>query len=55
LPFADSGAIWTTAWYLAGHIGLISSYITWTGRRAAGETAEEAPKPWRHTQSGPRA
>lgn len=33
-----------------GHIGLIPSYITWTGWRAVGKTADEAEALWRHTQ-----
>ena len=33
-----------------GHIGLIPSYITWTGWRAVGKTASEAEALWRHTQ-----
>lgn len=35
---------------VVGHIGLIPSYITWTGWRAVGKTAEEAAKLWRHAQ-----
>ncbi len=35
---------------VVGHIGLIPSYITWTGWRAVGKTAEEAQALWRHTQ-----
>ena len=32
-----------------GHIGLIPSYITWTGWRAVGKTADEALALWHHT------
>jgi len=35
---------------VVGHIGLIPSYITWTGWRAVGKTANEALALWRHTQ-----
>jgi len=35
---------------VVGHIGLIPSYITWTGRRAVGKTADEAEKLWSHTK-----
>lgn len=35
---------------VVGHIGLIPSYITWTGWRAAGKTADEAHALWKHTQ-----
>lgn len=35
---------------VVGHIGLIPSYITWTGWRAVGKTADEAAALWRHTQ-----
>ena len=35
---------------VVGHIGLIPSYITWTGWRAVGKTSAEAAKLWRHTQ-----
>ena len=35
---------------VVGHIGLIPSYITWTGWRAVGKTADEAEALWRHTQ-----
>jgi len=35
---------------VVGHIGLIPSYITWTGWRAVGKTADEALQLWRHTQ-----
>ena len=35
---------------VVGHIGLIPSYISWTGWRAVGKTAHEALKLWRHTQ-----
>lgn len=35
---------------VVGHIGLIPSYITWTGWRAVGKTAEEAAALWEHTQ-----
>jgi 3-methyl-2-oxobutanoate hydroxymethyltransferase len=33
-----------------GHIGLIPSYITWTGWRAVGKTADEALALWHHTK-----
>ena len=35
---------------VVGHIGLIPSYISWTGWRAVGKTADEALALWRHTQ-----
>jgi 3-methyl-2-oxobutanoate hydroxymethyltransferase len=35
---------------VVGHIGLIPSYITWTGWRAVGKTADEALALWRHTK-----
>lgn len=35
---------------VVGHIGLIPSYISWTGWRAVGKSAEEALALWRHTQ-----
>jgi len=35
---------------VVGHIGLVPSYITWTGWRAVGKTADEATALWRHTQ-----
>jgi len=35
---------------VVGHIGLIPSYITWTGWRAVGKTADEAEKLWSHTK-----
>lgn len=35
---------------VVGHIGLIPSYITWTGWRAVGKTAGEALRLWRHAQ-----
>lgn len=35
---------------VVGHIGLVPSYITWTGWRAVGKTADEAAALWRHTQ-----
>lgn len=35
---------------VVGHVGLIPSYITWTGFRAVGKTASEAAKVWRHVQ-----
>lgn len=35
---------------VVGHIGLIPSYITWSGWRAVGKTAEEAMTLWRHTK-----
>lgn len=35
---------------VVGHIGLIPSYITWTGWRAVGKTADEALALWHHVQ-----
>ena len=35
---------------VVAHIGLIPSYISWTGWRAVGKTADEAVALWRHTQ-----
>lgn len=35
---------------VVGHIGLIPSYITWTGWRAVGKTTDEALALWKHTQ-----
>jgi 3-methyl-2-oxobutanoate hydroxymethyltransferase len=35
---------------VVGHIGLIPSYITWTGWRAVGKTADEAIALWRHAK-----
>ncbi len=35
---------------VVAHVGLIPSYITWTGFRAVGKTAEEAMKVWRHVK-----
>lgn len=35
---------------VVGHIGLIPSYISWTGWRAVGKTADEAQKLWRHAR-----
>jgi 3-methyl-2-oxobutanoate hydroxymethyltransferase len=35
---------------VVGHIGLIPSYITWTGWRAVGKTADEALALWKHAQ-----
>ena len=35
---------------VVGHIGLIPSYITWTGWRAVGKTADEATALWKHTK-----
>jgi 3-methyl-2-oxobutanoate hydroxymethyltransferase len=35
---------------VVGHIGLIPSYITWTGWRAVGKTAGEAHALWKHAQ-----
>lgn len=35
---------------VVGHIGLIPSYITWTGWRAVGKTKDEALALWRHTK-----
>lgn len=35
---------------VVGHIGLVPSYITWTGWRAVGKSADEALELWRHTR-----
>lgn len=35
---------------VVAHIGLIPSYISWTGWRAVGKTAAEAAALWKHTQ-----
>ena len=35
---------------VVGHIGLIPSYITWTGWRAVGKSADEATALWKHTK-----
>ncbi len=35
---------------VVGHIGLVPSYITWTGWRAVGKTADEALALWRQTR-----
>lgn len=35
---------------VVSHVGLIPSYITWTGWRAVGKTADEALALWKHTQ-----
>ena len=35
---------------VVGHIGLIPSYITWTGWHAVGKTADEALALWHHVQ-----
>ena len=35
---------------VVAHIGLIPSYISWTGWRAVGKNSEEAHKLWKHTQ-----
>jgi 3-methyl-2-oxobutanoate hydroxymethyltransferase len=35
---------------VVGHIGLIPSYITWTGWRAVGKTADEATALWNHAK-----
>lgn len=35
---------------VVGHIGLIPSYVTWTGWRAVGKTADEALALWQHTK-----
>lgn len=35
---------------VVGHIGLIPSYITWTGWRAVGKTADEALRLWQQTK-----
>ncbi len=35
---------------VVGHIGLIPSYITWTGWRAVGKTADEALALWRQAR-----
>lgn len=35
---------------VVAHVGLVPSYITWTGFRAVGKAAEEALKVWRHVK-----
>ncbi|TNC46714.1 3-methyl-2-oxobutanoate hydroxymethyltransferase [Rubellimicrobium rubrum] len=35
---------------IVAHVGLIPSYITWTGFRAVGKTASEARAVWEHVQ-----
>lgn len=35
---------------IVAHVGLIPSYITWTGWRAVGKTAEEARAVWDHVK-----
>lgn len=35
---------------IVAHVGLIPSYITWTGFRAVGKTAQEALNVWKHVQ-----
>ncbi|MCX7888913.1 MAG: 3-methyl-2-oxobutanoate hydroxymethyltransferase [Rhodobacteraceae bacterium] len=35
---------------VVGHVGLVPSYVTWTGWRAVGRTAEEAGRLWRHVR-----
>ena len=35
---------------VVGHIGLIPSYITWTGWRAVGKTSDEALALWQHAK-----
>ncbi|GLS23827.1 3-methyl-2-oxobutanoate hydroxymethyltransferase [Labrys miyagiensis] len=35
---------------IVAHVGLIPSYITWTGFRAVGKTAEEALRVWHHVK-----
>jgi len=35
---------------VVGHIGLIPSYITWSGWRAVGKTSDEALALWKHVQ-----
>ena len=35
---------------VVAHVGLIPSYITWTGWRAVGKTSQEAVALWRHVQ-----
>lgn len=35
---------------VVGHVGLVPSYITWTGWRAVGKTADEALALWRHVR-----
>lgn len=35
---------------IVGHIGVIPSYITWTGWRAVGKSADEALAVWRHAR-----
>jgi 3-methyl-2-oxobutanoate hydroxymethyltransferase len=35
---------------VVAHVGLIPSYITWTGFRAVGKTADEAIQVWQHVK-----
>lgn len=35
---------------IVGHIGLVPGYITWTGWRAVGKTADEALRLWQQTK-----
>lgn len=35
---------------IVAHVGLIPSYITWTGFRAVGKTAQEALNVWKHVK-----
>ena len=35
---------------VVAHVGLIPSYITWTGWRAVGKTATEARAVWDHVK-----
>lgn len=35
---------------VVAHVGLIPSYITWTGFRAVGKTAQEALNVWKHVK-----
>jgi len=35
---------------VVGHVGLVPSYVTWTGWRAVGKTAAEALRLWRHVR-----
>ncbi|MGR9202133.1 3-methyl-2-oxobutanoate hydroxymethyltransferase [Rhizobium leguminosarum] len=35
---------------IVAHVGLIPSYVTWTGYRAVGKTVEEAKALWRHVK-----
>lgn len=35
---------------IVAHVGLVPSYITWTGFRAVGKTADEALQVWQHVK-----